>query len=80
MDGFAVIAEDTFGAEEDNLIELELIETIQAGDKPQKKLEKGHCAYIATGAALPDNANGVVMVEFSERTGNKVLISKMNSV
>ncbi|MHA2009317.1 MAG: molybdenum cofactor synthesis domain-containing protein [Promethearchaeota archaeon] len=76
MDGYAVIAEDTFGAEEDNLIELELIETIQAGDIPHKKLEKRQCAYIATGAALPVNANGVVMVEFSEKTDNKVLISK----
>ncbi|MCK4286282.1 MAG: molybdopterin molybdotransferase MoeA [Candidatus Lokiarchaeota archaeon] len=76
MDGFAVIAEDTFGAEEDNLVELELIETIQAGDKPQKKLVKGQCSYVATGAALPDNSNGVVMVEFSERTDNMVLISK----
>ena len=76
MDGFAVIAEDTFGAEEDNLVELGLIETIQAGDKPQKKLEKGQCSYVATGAALPDNSNGVVMVEFSERMDNKVLISK----
>ena len=76
MDGFAVIAEDTFGAEEDNLIELELIETIQAGDKPQRNLEKGQCSYVATGAALPDNSNGVVMVEFSEKTDNKVMISK----
>ena len=76
MDGFAVIAEDTFGAEEDNLVELELIETIQAGDKPQEKLVKGQCSYVATGAALPDNSNGVVMVEFSERTDNMVLISK----
>ena len=76
MDGFAVIAEDTFTAEEDNLIELELIETIQAGDIPQKKLSRGQCSYIATGGAIPENSNGVVMVEFSEQNGNKILISK----
>ncbi|NVM35931.1 MAG: hypothetical protein HWN81_10065, partial [Candidatus Lokiarchaeota archaeon] len=67
MDGYALIAEDTFGAEEDNLIEFELIETIQAGDIPQKKLNKGQCSYIATGAAIPENSNGVVMVEFSDK-------------
>jgi molybdenum cofactor synthesis domain-containing protein len=76
MDGFAVISEDTFGAEEDNLIELELIETIQAGDIPQKRLSKGTCAYVATGAAIPEGANGVLMVEFTEKEGNRVLISK----
>ncbi|MHA1915532.1 MAG: hypothetical protein ACW97V_14315, partial [Promethearchaeota archaeon] len=32
MDGYAVLAQNTFGAEEDNIIELVLIETIQAGD------------------------------------------------
>jgi len=76
MDGYAVIAEDSFGAEEDNLLTLKLIETISAGDRPLKKIEKGQCSYVATGAAIPDNANGVVMVEFTEKEGDKVTISK----
>ena len=76
MDGYAVIAGNTFGAEEDNLIELELIETIQAGEIPQKELNNGQCSYVATGAAIPENSNGVVMVEFTEKQNNKILISK----
>ena len=36
MDGYAVIAEDTFGAEENNSISLEFIEMINAGEIPQK--------------------------------------------
>ncbi|UCC20919.1 MAG: molybdopterin molybdotransferase MoeA [Promethearchaeota archaeon] len=76
MDGFAIIAKDTFGAEEDNLIKLELIETIQAGDIPQKKLNKGQCSYVATGAAIPENSNGVVMVEFTDKKESEVFISK----
>ena len=76
MDGYAVIAQNTFGAEEDNIIELELIETVQAGDIPQKKLEDNQCSYVATGAAIPENTSGVVMVEFTEKEGNKVSISK----
>ncbi|MHA1932624.1 MAG: molybdopterin molybdotransferase MoeA [Promethearchaeota archaeon] len=76
MDGYAVIAEDTFGAEEDNSIKLELIEIIQAGDTPQKSLVRGQCSYVATGAAVPENANGVVMVEFTEKDKNSVDISK----
>ncbi|MHA1762822.1 MAG: molybdopterin molybdotransferase MoeA, partial [Promethearchaeota archaeon] len=76
MDGYAVRAEDTFGAEEDNPISIELIEIIQAGDEPKKKLGKGQCAYVATGAALPENADSVVIVEFTERQGNKIEIYK----
>ena len=75
MDGYAVVAEDTFGAEEDNFISLELIETINAGDVPKKALNRKQCSYVSTGAPIPDNANGVVMVEFSEVQGNKVFIS-----
>lgn len=75
MDGYAVIAEDSFGAEEDNLIELELVDTIQAGDIPQKLLSKGQCSYVATGAAIPVNSDGVVMVEFSDKQENRIIIS-----
>jgi len=76
MDGYAVIAENTFLAEEDNFIEFELIETIPAGEKPQKQLSTGQCSYVATGAAIPEGADGVVMVEFSEKIEDKILISK----
>jgi len=76
MDGYAILTRDTFLAEEDNFIEFELIETIPAGEKPQKQLSTGQCSYVATGAAIPENANGVVMVEFSEKIEDKILISK----
>ena len=76
MDGYAVKAEDTFGAEEDNLISLKMIESIKAGDKSQKKVNKGECSYVATGAPIPEGADGIVMVEFTEKLGNEILISQ----
>ena len=76
MDGYAVVAEDTFTADENNSIPLELIETIQAGDKPQKEIKKGQCSYVATGAAIPKGANGVVMVEYTEKQDNTIHISQ----
>ncbi len=76
MDGYAVIAENSFGADEDNQISLKLIEMISAGDIPQKKLNNGDCSYVATGAAIPDNADSVIMVEFTERDKKLVSISK----
>ena len=76
MDGYAVVAEDTFTADENNIIVLELIEIIQAGDKPQKEIKKGQCSYVATGAAIPKGANGVVMVEYTEKQDNTIHISQ----
>lgn len=76
MDGFAVKAEDTFGAEEDNLISLKQIEVIEAGDIPQKVIKKGECAYVATGAPIPEGANAVVIVEYSQKKDNIISISQ----
>ncbi|MBY9007302.1 MAG: molybdopterin molybdotransferase MoeA [Candidatus Lokiarchaeota archaeon] len=76
MDGYAVIAKDTFNADEDKIITLELIEIIDAGTIPKQKIKKGQCSYVATGAAIPDDADGVVMVEFTNKNNNKIHISK----
>jgi len=76
VDGYAVIARDTFGAEEDNILSLKLVEKIEAGQKPTKKLNNGECSYVATGAAIPENADAIIMVEYTEITRDKVYISK----
>ncbi|TXT62897.1 MAG: Molybdopterin molybdenumtransferase [Promethearchaeota archaeon] len=76
MDGFAVKAQDTFEAEEDNLIALRLIETIEAGSIPQKTVSAGECSYVATGAAIPEGADAVVMVEFTDNENGTIFISK----
>jgi molybdopterin molybdotransferase len=46
--------------------ELEVIETIGAGYTPTKSIEPNQCAKIMTGAAVPQGADCVVMVEFTE--------------
>ena len=65
MDGYAVIASDTFYAAEDNPSLLIVNGYIQAGEfpSPSQYVEKGHCTGISTGAPLPKGANAVVKVE-----------------
>lgn len=46
--------------------ELEIIETIPAGKKPEKKLGRGQCSRIMTGAAIPEGADCVIIVEETE--------------
>jgi molybdopterin molybdotransferase len=46
--------------------ELEVVETIPAGCTPKKIIEPGQCAKIMTGAVVPEGADCVVMVEFTE--------------
>ncbi|MWV63847.1 molybdopterin biosynthesis protein [Halorubrum sp. JWXQ-INN 858] len=63
MDGYAVRGRDTFGADESDPAELELIGAVHAGAAPDVTVEPGTCAEVSTGAVMPDGADAVVMVE-----------------
>ncbi|MEW5766730.1 MAG: gephyrin-like molybdotransferase Glp [bacterium] len=79
MDGYAVITADTVEASEVSPVYLEVVEDIPAGSLPKKPLSSGQATRIMTGAPLPAGANGVIMVEYTERTDGKVkLIRKVS--
>lgn len=63
MDGYAVIAEDTFGAENSSPKELKCTGSVFAGEVPDLAVTGGSCIKIATGAMLPSGADAVVKVE-----------------
>lgn len=67
MDGYAVIAEDTFGTTRDSPSTLSIVETVYTGVMPVHPILRGQAAEIATGAPMPHGADAVVMVEETER-------------
>ncbi|MBI5894219.1 MAG: molybdopterin molybdotransferase MoeA [Deltaproteobacteria bacterium] len=71
MDGYAVIAKDTKGASKDNPAVLNVIEDLPAGYAAKNPLKNGGAIRIMTGAPMPDGADAVVMVEYTEKTGGK---------
>ena len=76
MDGYAVKAEDTFGAEEDKPIALKVIGKVEAGEVPSVEVRQGTAVEISTGAVIPKGANAVVMVEYTSRENDTVYIYK----
>ena len=74
VDGYAVRAEDTFGAEENNAIILNIIGTVNVGIYPKIQLKKGEAIEIVTGAPIPLGATAVVMVENTQKQKNQILI------
>ncbi|MDG1845585.1 MAG: molybdopterin molybdotransferase MoeA [Acidimicrobiales bacterium] len=78
VDGYAVRARDTVGADKQNQIELMVIGSIAAGSQPDFELECGQSAKIMTGAPLPAGADAVVMVERTTTNddGSVVFIDK----
>jgi molybdopterin molybdotransferase len=76
MDGFAVVSEDTFTASEDDPVELELLEVIGAGDVPEKIVTKGFCTEVGTGSPVPEGADAVVMVEYTNNVNGTIFIQE----
>ncbi len=66
MDGFAVRARDTFGATEGLPALLEIAGDVAMGTEPGRGIGPGEAARIATGGMLPEGADAVVMVEYSQ--------------
>ena len=66
MDGYAVRAQDTFGAGNFNPARLRLAEVVHAADVAEGAVEAGICIQVATGAPVPAGADAVVQVEDTE--------------
>ncbi len=67
VDGYAVKAEDTFGADENASVTLKVSGAVSVGEQPNVKVAKGEAIEIVTGAPIPEGADAVVMFEDTER-------------
>jgi putative molybdopterin biosynthesis protein len=77
VDGFAVHAEDTFGASEDHPFDLRLNpEVITPGAAPAQPVGRGTATAIATGGAVPRGADAVVMVEYTDAEGGRLTVRR----
>lgn len=77
VDGFAVVAEDTFGASEEVPRFVALgEEEIHTGVVPATTIHSGQAVLIATGGMVPRGADAVVMVEHSEIRHGELRITR----
>jgi len=74
MDGYAVKAEDTYGASQQNPRTLKLAAVLHAGESFSITVNKGECVRIATGCPVPLGTDAVVMVEFTDETEGNVSV------
>lgn len=66
VDGFAVRAADTFGANDSLPAYLTVAGEVPMGGAPGFSLEPAQAAAIHTGGMLPDEADAVVMLEYTQ--------------
>jgi putative molybdopterin biosynthesis protein len=76
MDGFALIARDTYSAREDAPVRLPLLGSVEAGILPTIEVQTGQAVEIATGAMMPKGANAEIMVEHVDVEATRIAIKK----
>ncbi len=77
VDGFAVRAEDTFGAEELAPKSLRInAEVLVPGRTPSDPVAPGTATVIATGAVVPRGADAIVMIEYTDADGDRLEIRR----
>jgi molybdopterin molybdotransferase len=67
VDGYAVKSADTHGASASLPTYLTVIGEVTMGSTPDFALKTGQCAVIHTGGMLPEGADAVVMVEYTQQ-------------
>jgi len=85
MDGYALSAKDTFGASEDLPTPFNIVGEVRMGEIPNFDLKRGECVLISTGGMLPKGADAVVMIEYCQMVGDRVVeisrpVSKLENV
>ena len=67
MDGYAVYAEKTFGASNNNPTILKLIGSSKINDENKKFVSSSESMFLPTGAKMPIGPNAVVMLEYVKK-------------
>lgn len=70
VDGYAVRANDTFGAGESAPAFLDIKGSVTMGVEAMAKILPGQACYVPTGGMVPEGTDAVVMIEFTESFGD----------
>jgi molybdenum cofactor synthesis domain-containing protein len=73
MDGFAVKAEDTYGASISAPVFLRTVGEIKIEERSELALKKGESIAIVTGGQMPRGADAVVMIEYTRAMGKETV-------
>jgi putative molybdopterin biosynthesis protein len=76
MDGYAVKAADTLESREDRPVSLRLAGCVPMGRLPDMRVSRGEAAEVSTGSVMPDGADAVVMIEYSQAKDDRVYIRR----
>ncbi|MEX2682484.1 MAG: gephyrin-like molybdotransferase Glp [Candidatus Sigynarchaeota archaeon] len=70
VDGYALKARSTFGANEGRPVSCRVIGAVEMGHAPPRPITgEAECMYVPTGGYIPDGADSVVKIEYTKALG-----------
>ncbi|ODS38183.1 MAG: hypothetical protein A7316_00350 [Candidatus Altiarchaeales archaeon WOR_SM1_86-2] len=76
VDGYAVKAENTFGASQTNPVYFKITGSAPIGKFPDIKVNDFEAVKVMTGTPIPEGADGVVMFEYTRESGGRIEVIK----
>jgi molybdopterin molybdotransferase len=73
MDGFAVRAQDTFGASPGAPAYLRLVGEVRMGEAASVSPSPGEAVRVSTGSMMPEGADAVVMLEYTDSLDDETI-------
>lgn len=66
VDGYAIIANDSYGASEQAPMLLSCVGQVEMGKPATGKVTSGQAIYVPTGGEIPEGADAMIMIEHTE--------------
>jgi molybdopterin molybdotransferase len=73
VDGYAIVASDTFGVTDSIPVFLDVIGQVEMGRSTDMTIRKGKTAYVPTGGMVPPGADAVIMIEHIEEMDSNTI-------
>lgn len=74
VDGFAIQASDSHGASDSIPSVLKIVGEVLMGKPVEAQLSPGEAIYVPTGGMIPEGADGVIMIENTEKLDRETLL------
>lgn len=74
VDGYAIKSKDSHGASESVPSLFNILGEVKMGEIPEISIKSGETLYVPTGGMIPQGADGMVMIEYTEKLDEQNLM------
>ncbi|OLS03730.1 molybdopterin molybdotransferase MoeA [Tissierella creatinophila] len=74
VDGYAIVASDSHGASDSIPSVLNIVGEVHMGETIEDGIISGNAIYVPTGGMVPNGADGVIMIENTEKLDEETLL------